>query len=189
MTQAAGFYNTLMKSDEPAIVIEPLNGYRIKEKIPSNLGDFNFKIGYVEKLLEGSDITIVSYGSTLRIVENASSELKEYDINVEIIDIQSLIPFDLDNEIKKSVEKTNRILIVDEDVPGGSSGYILQKLIDDQQIFNLLDSPPLTLTAKDHRPAYGSDGDYFSKPSSEDIFDKAYRIMHDSDPIKYPKLD
>ncbi len=189
MTQAAGFYNTLMKSDEPAIVIEPLNGYRIKEKVPSNLGEFNFKIGYAEKLIEGSDITIVSYGSTLRIVQNASSELKEYDINVEIIDIQSLIPFDLDNEIKKSVEKTNRILIVDEDVPGGSSGYILQKLIDDQKIFNLLDSPPFTLTAKDHRPAYGSDGDYFSKPSSEDVFEKAYRIMHDSDPIKYPKLN
>jgi len=188
MTQAAGFYNTLMEGDEPGIVIEPLNAYRLKEKLPINLGEFKIKIGFVETLLIGSDITIVSYGSTLRIVEEVTKELIQFDINSEIIDIQSLLPFDINQDIKKSVEKTGRILIVDEDVPGGSSGYILQQLIDKQNIFNLLDSPPFTISAKEHRPAYGTDGDYFSKPSAEDIFEKVYSIMRDVNPNKFPNL-
>ena len=188
MTQAAGFYNSLLEGDEPGIIIEPLNGYRIKEKMPNNLGEFKIKIGEVEKLSDGDDITIISYGSTLRIVREAKDQLKKYDISCEIIDIQCLFPFDTKCDIIKSIKKTNRVLIIDEDVPGGSSGFILQQLINNQNIFNFLDSPPLTLTAKDHRPAYGTDGDYFSKPSSDDIFEKVYSMMNDFDPKKYPKL-
>ena len=188
MTQAAGFYNSLLESDEPGIIIEPLNGYRIKEKMPINLGEFKIKIGEVEKLTDGNDITIISYGSTLRIIQKATDQLKEHDISCEIIDIQCLFPFDTKSDIIKSIKKTNRVLIVDEDVPGGSSGFILQQLINNQNIFNFLDSPPLTLTAKDHRPAYGTDGDYFSKPSSDDIFEKIYSVMTDFNPKKYPKL-
>ena len=188
MTQAAGFYNSLLEGDEPGIIIEPLNGYRIKEKMPNNLGEFKIKIGEVEKLTDGNDITIISYGSTLRIVQKASDQLKEQDVSCEIIDIQCLFPFDTKSDIIKSIKKTNRVLIVDEDVPGGSSGFILQQLINNQNIFNFLDSPPLTLTAKDHRPAYGTDGDYFSKPSSDDIFEKIYSMMNDFNPKKYPKL-
>ena len=165
MTQAAGFYNMLMKIRQPAIVVESLNGYRIKEKMPENLGDFTVPIGKIETILNGKDITVVSYGSTLRIVKDAAKRLLQDGISIEIIDLQCLIPFDLKNEIKESLRRTNRLLIVDEDVPGGASAYILQQLIEKQNIFNLLDSTPKLLTAKAHRPAYGGDGDYFSKPS------------------------
>lgn len=188
MTQAAGFYNTLLASDQPAIVIESLNGYRLKEKRPKNLGEFRTPIGVIETMREGNDITIVSYGSTLRIVEQAAKELLEVDIDVEIIDIQSLIPFDLAHDIYKSVSKTNRLLVVDEDVPGSASAYILQKIIDEQNAYEVLDSKPQTLTAKAHRPAYNSDGDYFSKPSVEDVFEKVYQIMNEANPSKYPSL-
>ncbi len=188
MTQAAGFYNMLLEGDDPALVIENLNGYRLKEKLPNNLGEFKTPIGYTETLKQGTDITLVSYGATLRLVEAAAKELLIMGINAEIIDVQSLMPFDLDHSISKSVAKTNRILIVDEDMPGGATGYILQQLIDEQKIFQYMDSAPQTLSAQPHRPAFGTDGDYFSKPSIDDIFEKAYDIMHESNPTKFPKL-
>ena len=188
MTQAAGFYNMLMKIKQPAIVIESLNGYRVKEKLPKNLGEFTIPIGEIETILEGEDITILSYGSTLRLVMNTAKRLLQEGISVEIIDLQSLIPFDLKNKIKESISKTNRLMIVDEDVPGGASAYILHQLIDKQNIFNFLDSAPKLLTATAHRPAYGGDGDYFSKPSEDDIFEAAYEIMNDSKPNKYPLI-
>ena len=186
MTQAAGFYNMLMKIKQPAIVIESLNGYRVKEKMPENLGEFTIPIGKIETILDGKDITVLSYGSTLRIVENTAKRLLQEGISIEIIDLQCLLPFDIKNEIKESIRKTNRLLIVDEDVPGGASAYILDQLVEKQNIFNLLDSAPKLLTAKAHRPAYGSDGDYFSKPSQDDIFEAAYEIMNEYDPVKYP---
>jgi len=188
MTKAAGFYNTLLESDQPAMVVECLNGYRLKEKEPSNLGEFRTAVGIVETIKKGSDLTIVSYGSTLRIVEQAAKELLEVDIEVEIIDIQSLIPFDLQKDISKSVEKTNRLLIVDEDVPGGASAYILNQILEHQNIYQNLDSKPQVLTAKEHRPAYGTDGDYFSKPSADDVFEKVYNMFHEVDPSSFPKL-
>ena len=188
MTKAAGFYNTLLDSDEPALIVECLNGYRLKEKMPTNLGAFKTPIGIVETIKEGKDITLVSYGSTLRIVEQAAKELLEIGIDAEIIDIQSLLPFDVQKDIVKSVAKTNRLLVIDEDVPGGASAYILQEIIENQQAYKHLDSAPQTLTAKAHRPAYGTDGDYFSKPSAEDIYEKVYEIMHEAFPARFPKL-
>ncbi len=188
MVKAAGFYNSLLEIDEPAMVIECLNGYRLKEKMPLNLGEFKTPIGKIDIVREGEDITVVSYGSTLRLVEQAAKELLEADINIEIIDIQSLIPFDIEHEITKSIMKTNRLLIVDEDVPGAASAYILQKIVEEQNAYEYLDSKPQTLTAKDHRPAYNSDGDYFSKPSIEDIYEKIYLIMNEVNPQKYPAL-
>jgi pyruvate/2-oxoglutarate/acetoin dehydrogenase E1 component len=188
MTKAAGFYNTLMESDEPALVIECLNGYRIKEKMPLNFGEFKTPIGVVETIKKGTDITLVSYGSTLRLVEQASKDLLKIGIDSEIIDIQSLLPFDIHGDIAKSIAKTNRLLIIDEDVPGGASAFILQQIIDKQEAYHYLDSKPQTLTAKDHRPAYGTDGDYFSKPSIEDIFEKVYAMMNEANPSKYNNL-
>jgi pyruvate/2-oxoglutarate/acetoin dehydrogenase E1 component/TPP-dependent pyruvate/acetoin dehydrogenase alpha subunit len=188
MTKAAGFYNTLIEADQPALVVECLNGYRLKEKKPNNIGSFKTAVGVVDIIKLGTDITIVSYGSTLRLVEQAARELLEVGINAEVIDVQSLIPFDINNDIVKSLNKTNRILIVDEDVPGGASAYILSKILNQDNAYENLDSAPSLLTAKDHRPAYGSDGDYFSKPSINDIFEKTYSILHESDPKKYPKL-
>ena len=188
MTKAAGFYNTLLESDEPALVIECLNGYRLKEKMPNNLGEFKTPIGLVETIKQGTDITLVSYGSTLRIVEQAAKELLEAGIDCEIIDAQSLLPFDINHDCVKSIMKTNRLLIVDEDVPGGASAYLLQQIIDEQNGYQYLDSQPQTLASKAHRPAYGTDGDYFSKPSAEDIFEKVYAIMHEAKPNKYPSL-
>ena len=188
MTKAAGFYNTLLETDEPALVIECLNGYRLKEKMPTNLGEFKTPIGVVETIKTGTDITIVSYGSTLRIIEQAAKELQEAGIDVEIIDAQSLLPFDIKQDCIKSVMKTNRLLVIDEDVPGGASAYILQQIIDEQNGYQYLDSQPQTLTAKAHRPAYGTDGDYFSKPSSEDVFEKVYAVMHEAKPDKFPSL-
>ena len=188
MTKAAGFYNTLLEADEPALVIECLNGYRLKEKMPTNLGEFKTAIGVVEILKTGTDVTIVSYGSTLRIIEQAASELLEAGIAVEIIDAQSLLPFDRNHDCAKSVAKTNRLLVIDEDVPGGASAYILQHIIEEQKGYSYLDSQPQTLTAKAHRPAYGTDGDYFSKPSAEDVFEKVYAMMHEAMPDKFPSL-
>ena len=188
MTKAAGFYNTLLKTDEPALIVECLNGYRLKEKMPSNLGEFTTPIGEVEVIKEGKDITVLSYGSTLRIVEQAAKELEEMNISVEIVDAQSLLPFDLNNDTVKSVMKTNRLLVVDEDVPGGASAYLLQQVIEKQKAYKYLDSEPQTLASKEHRPAYGTDGDYFSKPSIEDVVEKIYAIMHESNPTMYPSL-
>lgn len=188
MTKAAGFYNTLLEADEPALVIECLNGYRLKEKMPTNLGEFKTPIGVVETIKEGSDITVVSYGSTLRLVEQAAKELLEIGIDVEIIDVQSLLPFDNNHDIKNSIAVTNRLLVVDEDLPGGASAYILQQILDEQNAYEYLDSKPETLTAKAHRPAYGTDGDYFSKPSVEDIYEKIYAMMNEVNPGKYPSL-
>src|SRR5690606_4266277 len=188
MTKAAGFYNTLLATDEPALIVECLNGYRLKEKMPSNLGDFKTPIGVVETIKEGKDITLVSYGSTLRVVEEAAKDLQAVGINAEIIDIQSLLPFDINHDIVKSVQKTNRLLVVDEDVPGGASAYILQHIVDEQNAYRYLDSKPQTLASKAHRPAYGTDGDYFSKPSAEDIFEKVYAMISEVNPSKYPDL-
>ena len=188
MTKAAGFYNTLLEGDEPALVVECLNGYRLKEELPVNLAEFKTKIGVVETVKEGTDITIVSYGSTLRIVQETSKELQQAGINIEIIDAQSLLPFDLNNDCVKSLAKTNKLLVIDEDVPGGASAYLLQEILEKQNGYQYLDSKPCTLTAKAHRTAYGTDGDYFSKPSAEDVFEKVYDIMHESNPEKYKSL-
>jgi pyruvate/2-oxoglutarate/acetoin dehydrogenase E1 component/TPP-dependent pyruvate/acetoin dehydrogenase alpha subunit len=188
MTKAAGFYNTLLEKDEPALVVECLNGYRLKEKMPTNLGEFKTPIGVIETIKEGSDITLVSYGSTLRLVEQAVKELETVGISAEIIDIQSLLPFDINHDIVKSIAKTNRLLVIDEDVPGGASAYILQEIVEVQNGYQHLDSAPQTLASKPHRPAYGTDGDYFSKPSVEDIFEKVYAIMHEANPTKYSSL-
>lgn len=188
MTKAAGFYNTLLESDEPALIVECLNGYRLKEKMPSNLGEFRTPIGLVETVKEGNDITLVSYGSTLRIVHDAAKELLQAGIDAEVIDVQSLLPLDLNHDMVKSVAKTNRLLVIDEDVPGGASAYILDQIVDKQNGYQYLDSKPQTLTAQPHRPAYGTDGDYFSKPSAEDIFEKVYDIMHEANPEDFPRL-
>ncbi len=188
MTKAAGFYNSLLETDEPALVIENLNGYRLKEKMPTNLGEFKTPIGEVEIVKEGKDITVISYGSTLRIVEQAAKELLEVGIDCEVIDAQSLLPFDIKKETVKSLEKTNQLLVVDEDVPGGASAYLLQQILEVQNGYRFLDGKPETLTAKAHRPSYGTDGDYFSKPSAEDIYEKIYAIMHELNPTKFPKL-
>lgn len=186
MTKAAGFYNTLLAADEPGLIVECLNGYRLKEKLPKNLGEFRVPIGVVETVKEGTDITLVSYGSTLRLVEEAAKELLALQIDAEVIDIQSLLPFDLNHDIVKSVAKTNRLLVIDEDVPGGASAYILQQIVDVQNAYRYLDSKPETLAAKPHRPAYSTDGDYFSKPSIEDIVEKVYAMLRESNPQKYP---
>lgn len=188
MTKAAGFYNTLMICDEPALVVECLNGYRLKEKMPNNIGSFKTPLGVVETMVDGTDITLISYGSTLRLVEQAAKELLEVGISAEVIDVQSLLPFDLKHDIVKSIKKTNRVLVVDEDVEGGASAYILDQILGQQNAYQYLDSAPKTLAAKPHRPAYGSDGDYFSKPSTEDIFETVYQIMHEVDPNDFPKL-
>lgn len=188
MTKAAGFYNTLMDSDEPALIVECLNGYRLKEKLPNNIGKFKTPLGVVEIIKEGGDITLVSYGSILRLVEQAAKELLEVGINAEIIDVQSLLPFDINHDIVKSVSKTNRLMIIDEDVSGGASAYILDEILNKQNAYKYLDSQPKTLAAQPHRPAYGTDGDYFSKPSAEDIFEAIYNVMHEANPINFPKL-
>ncbi|MFT7049875.1 MAG: pyruvate/2-oxoglutarate/acetoin dehydrogenase E1 component/TPP-dependent pyruvate [Psychroserpens sp.] len=188
MTKAAGFYNTLLDCDEPALIIECLNGYRLKEKMPNNIGKFKTPLGVIETVKEGSDITLVSYGSTLRIIEQTAKELLEVGIDAEVIDVQSLLPFDLNHDIVKSVSKTNRLMVIDEDVPGGASAYILNEILNTQNGYQHLDSQPKTLTAKPHRPAYGTDGDYFSKPSSEDIFEAVYEVMHEASPSDFPRL-
>jgi pyruvate/2-oxoglutarate/acetoin dehydrogenase E1 component len=188
MTQAAGMYKTLLESDEPAIVVECLNGYRLKEKMPANLGEFNVALGKPEILLEGKDVTLVTYGSMCRIVMEAAAELSEMGISVEVIDVQTLLPFDTYGVIGESVKKTNRVIFADEDVPGGASAFMMQQVIEGQDVFEYLDSEPQTIAAKPHRPAYSSDGDYFSKPSSDDVVEKVYQIMHETNPKKFPAI-
>jgi len=188
MTQAAGMYNTLFRSDEPALVVECLNGYRLKEKLPDNVGEFTVPLGKAEIIKTGTDLTVVTYGSTLRIVEEAAEELEQLGISIEIIDPQTLLPFDTDQLCKKSLEKTNKLLVVDEDVPGGATAFILQQILEVQQGYYLLDAQPKTLTAKAHRPPYGSDGDYFSKPSVDDVIEAVYDMMNEANPQKYPGL-
>tara|TARA_R110002050_G_scaffold109799_4_gene221540 strand:- start:46341 stop:48770 length:2430 start_codon:yes stop_codon:yes gene_type:complete len=188
MTQAAGFYNTLLAGDDPAIVIESLNGYRLKEKKPANLGEFTIPLGKVEVLKQGTDMTLITYGSMVRLVEEAAKQLLELGISVEVIDIQTMLPFDLEHDILESIKKTSRVLIIDEDVPGGGSSFILHQILEVQNAYKYLDSKPQTLTAHEHRPPYGTDGDYFSKPSIEDIVEKVYGIMLETNPAKFPEL-
>ena len=188
MTQAAGLYNTLFRADEPALVIECLNGYRLKEKLPNNVGEFTVPLGKAEIIREGTDLTLVTYGSTLRIVQEAAEELASLNISIEIIDPQTLLPFDTDQLCKQSLAKTNKLLVVDEDVPGGATAFILQQILEVQQGYYLLDAQPKTLTAKQHRPPYGSDGDYFSKPSVDDVVEAVYAMMNEVDPQQYPGL-
>lgn len=188
LTKAAGFYNTLFQSDEPAIVVETLNGYRLKEKQPDNIGEFTVPIGKIEVTKEGKDVTLVTYGSTWRIVTEAAEELEKLGISAEIIDIQSLIPFDIDNEILESVKKTNRLVVIDEDVEGGTTAFMLQQIVEKQGAFKYLDSTPISIAAKNHRPAYASDGDYFSKPSVDDVVEKVYVLFHETNPLKFPKF-
>ncbi|MFD2999482.1 thiamine pyrophosphate-dependent enzyme [Pontibacter toksunensis] len=188
MTQAAGFYNTLLKSDEPALVIECLNGYRLKEQIPNNIGEFTVPLGKPEALKAGTDITIVTYGSMCRIVVEAARQLEEYGISAEVIDVQTLLPFDTDHMIIDSIRKTNRVLFTDEDVPGGATAYMMQQVIDEQGAYRWLDSKPQCLSAHAHRPPYSSDGDYFSKPNVEDVFETVYEMMHEANPEAFPAI-
>lgn len=187
-TQAAGFYNTLIKGDDPALIVEPLNSYRQKEVLPDNIGEICLPLGQPEVIREGSDITIVTYGSMCRIVMEAALHLQNLGISSEVIDIQTLLPFDINSSIVESIKKTNRVIFADEDFPGGASAYMMQQVIEKQNAYRWLDSPPVTISAKDHRPPYGSDGDYFSKPNMDDILETAYGIMHETDPESYPEL-
>lgn len=188
MTQAAGFYNTMLKSDDPAIIIESLNGYRLKEKLPDNIGEFTVPLGVPEVLREGTDVTIVTYGSMCRVVMEAADILEQAGISAEVIDVQTLLPFDIHHSIAESLKKTNRIVVADEDVPGGASSYIMQQVLEVQNGYQYLDSKPVTITGKEHRPAYASDGDYFSKPNPDEIFEKVYEMMHEASPDTYPSL-
>ena len=188
MTQAAGFYNTLLRSDEPALVIECLNGYRLKETIPSNVGEFTLPLGRPEVLQKGTDITVVTYGSMCRIVMDAAKQLAEVGISVEVIDVQTLLPFDLEHSIVDSIRKTSRVLFADEDVPGGATAFMMQQVLDEQQAYRFLDSQPRCLAAQPHRPAYSSDGDYFSKPNAEDVFDTVYELMSETAPERFPEI-
>ena len=188
MTQAAGMYNLLLQADEPALVVECLNGYRLKEKMPSNIGEFTVPLGQPEILQEGSDVTIVSYGSTLRVIQDAMKKLSAAGISCELIDVQTLLPFDTKHSIVDSLKKTNKVVFIDEDVPGGATSYMMQKVLEEQNGYLHLDAKPQTIAAKAHRPAYGTDGDYFSKPNAEDIFISIYNMMHDYNPAKYPEF-
>jgi 2-oxoisovalerate dehydrogenase E1 component len=188
MTQAAGFYNTLLQSDDPALIIECLNGYRLKERVPDNLSTFTIPLGVPDVLKSGEDVTVVTYGSMCRIVMEAARELEAAGISCEVIDVQTLLPFDLHHRIKESIQKTNRIVFADEDVPGGATAFMMQKVLEEQGGYDYLDSAPITITAKEHRPAYGSDGDYFSKPNPEEVFERIYALMHECNPEKFPSL-
>ena len=186
MTQAAGMYNLLLQSDEPALVVECLNGYRLKEQLPDNIGEFTVPLGIPETLQTGSDLTLVTYGSCVRIAQDGLKQLAQAGISVELIDVQTLLPFDINHQIVESVKKTNKLVVLDEDVSGGASSFILQKIVEEQKAFRYLDAEPVTITSKDHRPAYGTDGDYFSKPNAEDIFNICYKMMHEYNPEQYP---
>ncbi|MHB8262051.1 MAG: alpha-ketoacid dehydrogenase subunit alpha/beta [Bacteroidia bacterium] len=188
MTKAAGFYNTLLEADEPALIIEPLNAYRLKENMPTNFGEFKAPLGIPEIIQEGSDITLVTYGSCIRVAQDAIKLLQEHNISVELIDVQTLLPFDVNHQIVESLKKTNRVLFLDEDVPGGASAYLMQQVLEVQKGYAYLDAEPITLAAKEHRPAYGTDGDYFSKPSADDVFDAIYNLMHEANPAQYPAI-
>jgi pyruvate/2-oxoglutarate/acetoin dehydrogenase E1 component/TPP-dependent pyruvate/acetoin dehydrogenase alpha subunit len=188
LTHAAGFYNTLLAGDDPALIVEPLNAYREKEKLPTNLGEFRTPLGVPELVREGEDLTIVSYGSTFNICQEAAEELEEVGISVELIDVRTLLPFDREHMIVESLKKTNRVAFIDEDVPGGTSAYMMNKVLEEQEAYFYLDSEPVTLTAHAHRPAYATDGDYFSKPNREDIFDTVYNVMREADPERFPAI-
>jgi pyruvate/2-oxoglutarate/acetoin dehydrogenase E1 component len=188
MTRAAGMYNTLLQGEDPALIIEPLNGYRIREKRPSNLGEYKISLGIPEVLVEGSDVTVATYGSCVRIAQEAIKQLADTGISVELIDVQTLLPFDTEKVILKSLKKTNRIVFFDEDVPGGATAYMMQKVVEEQGGFYYLDHKPVTVTARDHRPAYGTDGDYFSNPSSEDVYEAIYAMMGEAYPEKFPPI-
>jgi pyruvate/2-oxoglutarate/acetoin dehydrogenase E1 component len=188
MTQAAGFYNTMLKSDDPAVIIECLNGYRLKERLPDNIGEFTIPVGVPEILKEGSDVTVVTYGSMCRVVMEAAEALQIAGISCEVIDVQTLLPFDVNNSILESIKKTNRVVFADEDVPGGATSFMMQQVLEKQDAYQYLDSKPVTITAKEHRPAYASDGDYFSKPNPEDVFEKVYGLMVEVNPSKFSPL-
>jgi len=188
MTQAAGFYNTLLRSDDPGIVVEVLNGYRVKEKLPSNIAEFTVPLGVPEVIREGSDATLVSYGATLRIVVEAAELLASVGVDAEVIDVQTLLPFDVGGVIVESLKKTNRVVFIDEDVPGGATAFMMQNVLERDHGYDWLDSEPRTIPAKEHRPAYGSDGDYWSKPNRETIFAGVYDLMHEVNPRKFPKV-
>ena len=185
MVQAAGFYNTLLQSEDPALVIECLNAYRLKERVPTNVGEFTVPLGQPEVLRVGEDVTIVTYGAMCRVVMEAAQRLEEEGISCEVIDVQTMLPFDVDHRIVASVAKTNRVVFADEDVPGGASAYMMQQVLEKQQAYYHLDSPPVTITAAPHRPPYGSDGDYFSKPNPEEVFDRVYALMAEFDPEQF----
>jgi pyruvate/2-oxoglutarate/acetoin dehydrogenase E1 component len=186
MTQAAGFYNTLLLGDEPGLVVEVLNGYRLKERMPANIGQFTVPLGVPEILRPGDDVTVVTYGACCRVALEAAGLLAQVGIETEVIDVQSLLPFDRQSMIVESLKKTNRVLFLDEDVPGGATAYMMQEVIENQGGFHWLDAEPRTLAAKAHRPAYGSDGGYFSKPNVEDVFETVYDMMNEADPASYP---
>jgi pyruvate/2-oxoglutarate/acetoin dehydrogenase E1 component len=186
MTRAAGFYNLFLQSDDPALIIEPLNGYRLKEKLPANIGEFTTPVGIPDIIEKGFDVTIVTYGSCVRIAQDAVKQLREFSISCELIDVQTLLPFDIHHSIVESLKKTNKIVFFDEDVPGGATAYMMQKVIEEQKGYYYLDAEPRTLTAREHRAAYSTDGDYFSNPNAEDVFDLVYSMMHDINPTKYP---
>ncbi|MDD3876283.1 MAG: thiamine pyrophosphate-dependent enzyme [Bacteroidales bacterium] len=188
MTQAAGFYNTVLAADVPALIVEPLNAYRLKEKLPENVGQFRVPVGVPEIIENGSDVTIVTYGSCVRIAQDAVSQLREFDISCELIDVQSLLPFDKNASILKSLQKTNKLILFDEDVPGGATAFMMREILEVQGGFNFLDASPKTVTAKEHRPAYATDGDYFSNPNAEDLFEAVYEMMHEYNPVKYPEI-
>jgi pyruvate/2-oxoglutarate/acetoin dehydrogenase E1 component/TPP-dependent pyruvate/acetoin dehydrogenase alpha subunit len=188
MTQAAGFYNTLLQSDDPALVVECLNGYRLKETLPDNIGEYTIPLGQPEVLRQGEDVTLVTYGSMCRIVMEAAADLAQAGISCEVIDVQTLLPFDLEHRIAASVRKTNRVVFADEDVPGGATSFMMQQVLEQQNAYQYLDAKPVTITAKEHRPAYSSDGDYFSKPNTEGVFARVYQLMHESDPARFPSL-
>lgn len=188
MTRAAGFYNTLLEGDDPALVIEPLNGYRLREKQPSNIGEYRLPLGVPEIISEGNDVTLVTYGSCVRIAQDAVNQLKEIGVSVELIDVQTLLPFDVNGVILESVKKTSRVVFFDEDVPGGATAFMMQKVVEEQKGFYYLDAAPRTVTAKDHRPAYGTDGDYFSNPNAEDVYEAIYAMMAEFDPKRFPSI-
>jgi pyruvate/2-oxoglutarate/acetoin dehydrogenase E1 component/TPP-dependent pyruvate/acetoin dehydrogenase alpha subunit len=188
MTQASGMYNTLLQGDDPGLVIEPLKVYGLREMKPNNMGEFRVPLGIPEVVVEGTDVTLVTYGSCVRIAQKAIEQLKEFDIHVELIDVQTLLPFDLNHLILESVKKTGRVVFFDEDVPGGATAFMMQKVLEEQKAYFYLDAEPITITAQEHRPAYSSDGDYFSNPNAEDVFESIYGIMHESDPDRFPKL-
>jgi transketolase len=188
MTQAVGFYNTLLAADEPAVVVEVLNGYRLKEKLPNNIGEFTVPVGVPEILRTGKDVTVVTYGPLCRIAGEAAEVLSGLGVDVELIDVQSLMPFDLPGTIVESLKKTGRVLFLDEDVPGGTTGFMLQEVLEKQWGYGWLDSAPRTLSGQEHRPAYGTDGNYWSKPNAEQIIFTVYDMMNESDPKRYPKF-
>ncbi len=186
MTRAAGFYNTMFRSDDPALIVEVLSGYRLREPLPSNIDTLTLPLGVPETIREGRDVTVVTYGACCRVAMQAADMLSEVGIEIEIIDVQSLLPFDRYERIAESLKKTNRVLFLDEDVPGGTTAFMMQKVLEEQNGWRLLDSDPRTLTAQEHRPAYGSDGSYWSKPFAEHVFESVYDIMHEADPKRFP---